>query len=153
MEKAKRSYPLRRLLRMFIMVIARTVPMSGYVRLKFYRKAGVDIEKGNGRCGIVTFDLIHPERIHIGRGCEIVNGCVILSHFYDVHNTEEHSHFIGDIHIGRNVYMGANVIVVKPVKIGDGAVIGAGSIVNNDIPPYEVWAGSPARFIKSRKSK
>lgn len=31
MEKAKRSYPLRRLLRMFIMVIARTVPMSGYV--------------------------------------------------------------------------------------------------------------------------
>lgn len=82
-----------------------------------------------------------------------MNGCVILSHFYDVHNTEEHSHFVGDIHIGRNVYMGANVIVVKPVKIGDGAVIGAGSIVNKDIPPYEVWAGSPARFIKSRKSK
>ncbi len=135
---------------MIINGIARTVPMSGYVRLKLYRLAGVDIEKGRGRCGKVGFDSIHPEDIHIGSGCEIVDGCVILSHFYDISDISSHSHFRGEVRIGRNVYMGSNCVITKPVVIGDGAVIGAGSIVTKDIPPYEVWAGVPAKFIKKR---
>ena len=36
------------------------------------------------------------------------------------------------------------------VTIGDGAVIGAGSIVTKDVGPYEIWAGNPARFIRKR---
>lgn len=36
------------------------------------------------------------------------------------------------------------------MTIGDGAVIGAGSVVNKDIPPYQVWAGVPVRFICNR---
>ena len=41
-----------------------------------------------------------------------------------------------------------NTLIVNSVDIGDNAVIGAGSIVNCDIPPGEIWAGNPARFIK-----
>lgn len=37
---------------------------------------------------------------------------------------------------------------MNAVNIGDGAVIGAGSIVNRDIPAGEIWAGNPARFIR-----
>ena len=47
-----------------------------------------------------------------------------------------------------NVFIGAKTIITKPVTIGQGAVIGAGSVVTKDIPPYEIWAGVPARFIK-----
>lgn len=36
------------------------------------------------------------------------------------------------------------------MTIGDGAVIGAGSIVTKDVGPYEIWAGNPARFIRKR---
>ena len=36
------------------------------------------------------------------------------------------------------------------VTIGDGAVVGAGSIVTKDVGPYEIWAGNPARFIRKR---
>lgn len=36
------------------------------------------------------------------------------------------------------------------VTIGDGAVIGAGSVVTKDVGPYEIWAGNPARFIRKR---
>ena len=40
--------------------------------------------------------------------------------------------------------------VVKPVTIGEGAIVGAGAIVTKDIPSNEVWAGNPARFIRKR---
>lgn len=144
------TFSLRRLITIFLFSMAKYVPMSGYTRLKIYRFAGVVIERGNGRCGVVQFDTIHPEDIHIGRNCEIVNGCTILSHFYDTSNTNEHTHYRGKINIGRNVYLGTNVIIVKPVTIGEGAVVGAGAVVAKDIPPYQVWAGVPARFIKNR---
>jgi acetyltransferase-like isoleucine patch superfamily enzyme len=150
MEYIKRTYSLKRIIRMILFLIAK-LPMSGYMRCKIYRLAGVDIERGKGRCGIVQFDTVHPENIHIGKGCEIVDGCVLLSHFYDVSEMRRHAHLLGEIHIGRNVYIGANAIIVKPVTIGDGAVVGAGSVVNKNIPPYTVWAGVPAKFIKTRR--
>ncbi|MFZ4776169.1 MAG: acyltransferase [Terrimicrobiaceae bacterium] len=54
------------------------------------------------------------------------------------------------ISVGNGAWLGANVIVLKGVKIGDGAVIGAGSIVTKSVPSGEVWAGSPAKFLRSR---
>lgn len=48
-----------------------------------------------------------------------------------------------------DVWIGANAIVVGNVTIGKGAMIGAGSIVTRDIPPGEVWAGNPARYIET----
>ena len=43
-------------------------------------------------------------------------------------------------------------VISKPVKIGKGAVVGAGSVVTKDIPDGEVWAGNPARFIRKRET-
>lgn len=51
--------------------------------------------------------------------------------------------------IGRKVWFGASVTVVPGVAIGDGAVIGAGSVVTKDVPANAVVAGVPARFIRS----
>jgi acetyltransferase-like isoleucine patch superfamily enzyme len=52
--------------------------------------------------------------------------------------------------IGNDVWIGNNVLIKAGVKVGDGVVIGMGSIVTKDIPPYEIWAGNPAKFIKNR---
>jgi acetyltransferase-like isoleucine patch superfamily enzyme len=53
------------------------------------------------------------------------------------------------ITIGRNVWLGAHVIVLPGVTIGDNAVVGAGSVVTSSIPGAEIWAGVPARRIRS----
>src|SRR5262245_61161777 len=53
------------------------------------------------------------------------------------------------ITIGRNVWLGAHVIVLPGVTIGDNAVVGAGSVVAGSIPEAEIWAGVPARRIRS----
>lgn len=52
------------------------------------------------------------------------------------------------IHIGYNVWLGANVTVVGDVSIGYGSIIGAGSLVTKDVPPFSVAVGSPAKVIK-----
>lgn len=62
----------------------------------------------------------------------------------------EHAYYRGSINVGNRCYIGMNTIFTKPVNDGDDVVIGAGSIVTKDIPPYEVWAGVPARFICKR---
>lgn len=52
--------------------------------------------------------------------------------------------------IGNDVWIGTNVLLVAGVSIGDGAVIGANSVVTRDVEPYTIVAGSPARAIKQR---
>lgn len=54
----------------------------------------------------------------------------------------------GPVIIGNNVWIGEKVCILPNVKIGDGAIIGANSVVTKDIPPYSVAAGSPAKVIK-----
>ncbi|BCS80373.1 CatB-related O-acetyltransferase [Anaerocellum diazotrophicum] len=52
--------------------------------------------------------------------------------------------------IGNDVWIGANAIILRGVKIGDGAVIGAGAVVTKDVEPYSIVGGVPARLIKWR---
>ena len=52
--------------------------------------------------------------------------------------------------IGKDVWIGANSIIMTGVKIGNGAIIAAGSIVTKDVEPYHIVGGIPARKIKMR---
>ena len=53
--------------------------------------------------------------------------------------------------IGDDVWIGTRSILMPGIKVGNGVIIGAGSIVTKDIPDYAVVGGSPARIIKFRK--
>lgn len=131
--------------------LANSIPMSMYTRAKIYRRLGAKIGK-DCLLGKVSIDGIYPQDVVIGDGCTITTGTVLLTHFYDTKNLSEHAYYRGQICIGNHCYVGMNTIFSKPVTVGDGAVIGAGSVVTKDIPPYEVWAGVPARFICKRYS-
>lgn len=50
--------------------------------------------------------------------------------------------------LGNDVWIGANSCVLRGVTIGEGAVVGAGSVVTHDIPPFTLVAGNPARIIR-----
>lgn len=52
--------------------------------------------------------------------------------------------------IGNDVWIGERAIIKAGVKIGDGAVIGMGSVVTKDVGAYEIWGGNPAHFIRKR---
>ena len=52
--------------------------------------------------------------------------------------------------VGNDVWIGCDVTLISGVQIGDGAIIGAGAVVTKDVPPYEIWAGVPAKKIGVR---
>ena len=56
----------------------------------------------------------------------------------------------GDTVLGNDVWIGRESVIMPGVKIGDGAIVAAYSVVTKDIPAYTVWGGNPARFIKDR---
>lgn len=59
----------------------------------------------------------------------------------------------GDVNIGHDVWLGDNVTIMSGVNIGDGAVIGAYSVVRSEILPYTINFGNPCQFIKKRFSE
>ncbi|MDX1913400.1 MAG: CatB-related O-acetyltransferase [Saprospiraceae bacterium] len=59
----------------------------------------------------------------------------------------------GDIVIGNDVWLGYRSVILAGVSIGDGAIVGACSVVTRDVPPYTIVAGNPAREIRRRFSE
>ena len=69
-------------------------------------------------------------------------------HPADPEYREMAAHYSLPIHIGRNVWIGSNAVVLPGVTIGDNAVIGAGSVVTKDIPANVVAMGTPAKVVR-----
>jgi acetyltransferase-like isoleucine patch superfamily enzyme len=91
--------------------------------------------------------------IKIGNGVRIANKVSI--HTFE-HSTKKEIPIYkqpiieGKVEIEDDVWIGAQVIILKDVRIGKGSVIGAGSLVNKDIPPYSIAVGVPAKVIGNR---
>ena len=92
-------------------------------------------------------------RIAIGDYTVIAPNCYIIDHEHGFAPTDvilnQHS-VLKEVAIGRDCYLGTGSVVLAGAAIGDGAIIGAGSVVTGNIPPYQIWAGNPARFIRMR---
>ena len=97
----------------------------------------------------VGVDSVAPDKIYIGNHVAITAGVKILTHYLDPKEKGNKFRF-GEVHIEDDAFIGVNVIICNAVTIEKGAIVGAGSVVTKDIPPYQVWAGNPARFIKER---
>lgn len=95
-------------------------------------------------------------RVHVSIGADtlIASGCMFVDHDHgmtggEVMRTQECGG--GAIAIGTDCWLGFNVIVLRGVQIGDGAVIGAGSVVTTSVPQGELWVGVPARRLRLRE--
>jgi len=87
--------------------------------------------------------------VRIGANCSISPEVYILSMDHDPQDPD----FVtggGVTTIGDHVWIGARAIILGGVRIGEGAVIGAGAVVTRDIAPWRIAVGNPAREIKDR---
>jgi len=93
--------------------------------------------------------------IEIGDHCLIGKGCSFFSGGHNFQSLDdpiaEQGLMMAPIHLEDDVYLGINCIVLGNVRIGRGAVVGAGSVVTRDVPPLAVVAGNPAKLIRYRE--
>ena len=123
----------------------------------------VNIEKGasfSSRCTIGNNSGIGIKAqigvCHIGDNVMMAPDVVILSqnHMFDRTDIPMNRQGVSEekpVFIGNDVWIGQRVIILPGVHVGDGAIIGAGSVVTHDVNSYDIVAGNPARVIKKRK--
>lgn len=93
--------------------------------------------------------------VNIGDYVMIAPNCVIASGTHNFKQRDKPMRFSGSytkgpIKIGNDVWIGANCTILDGITICNGAVIGAGSVVNKDVKPYNIVAGVPAKIIGTR---
>ncbi|GJL81676.1 MAG: hypothetical protein DHS20C01_13100 [marine bacterium B5-7] len=93
--------------------------------------------------------LVIGEYTLIGFNCSI-GGLLHGSKRTDIPMVKQPLETRGGVSIGRDVWLGAAVTVIDGTNIGDGAIVGAGSVVTRDIPPYAIAVGIPARVVRYR---
>ena len=103
--------------------------------------ANAIIQVGNN-CGFSGTTVSARKKIIIEDGVLAGANTFIADH--DFHGSKSES-----VHIRKNVWLGLNVIVLKGVTIGEGTIIGAGSVVVKDIPAHVIAGGNPCKVIKS----
>lgn len=104
----------------------------------FYMNAGCHLL---GEITIGDDVMIGPKTIIWGRDHGIENNGIPM---------KKQSHVYSPITIEDDVWIAANVTILKGVTIGKGAVIGAGAVVVKDVPPYAIVVGNPAKVIRYR---
>lgn len=93
-------------------------------------------------------------KIVIGDNCLFGPNCVLRASNHAFNRTDipmnQQGHIYGEIIIEDDVWLGSNCVITADTKIGKGAIVAAGSVVTNDVEPYSIVAGVPAKKIKSR---
>ncbi len=94
-------------------------------------------------------------RVEIGADCLIASGCKFVDHDHgsrrrDIPMNQQSDGEEGEIVIAADVWIGANAVVLKGVRIGRGSIVAAGAVVTKEIGEYEIWGGVPARKIRER---
>ena len=93
------------------------------------------------------------DRVFIGPGSKVLTSTYKLHGLYSIEHlpNECRATEYGDITINDDAYIGANCTILPGVTIGEGAVVGANSLVNKDLEPWGIYVGSPCKKIGDRQ--
>lgn len=115
------------------------LPMKNWLYRQFL---GMKIGKETSFALMVMPDVMFPERIQVGDNTVIGYNTTILAHEYLI---EEYR--LGDVLIGDRVMIGANSTILPGIKIGDGAIVSAATLVHKDVPAGAFVGGNPMKII------
>jgi len=130
-------------------------------------KEGVSLSHRSevGRGTVLNEDVELRGPVKVGEYCAVAPGACLIAKDHDYSSPVIQAKYYGElmqkdlprveekIQVGDDVWIGRNAIILKGVDIGDGAVIGAGSVVTDDVESCEVVAGNPAKHVSWRFSE
>ncbi len=129
----------KRGLRRFLMVRRILVEMK---RRLFTWGFGMDIDKTAEFSLSARLDLTFPIGVHLGRNSYVAFDAVVLTH-------DRTRGLYLHTWVGEKCFIGARSILMPGISVGEGSIVGAGSVVTKDVPPYSMVVGNPARVVAS----
>lgn len=145
-----------------------------HFRFVYWKNRGVIC--GNGVRFSFNIKIIQPKNLKIGVRSKVLNNVIIdarggveigantqigfesiiLTGSHNIYNSEmpilDQGMNFKCVTIGDDVWLGTRVIVLPGVSIGNGAIVGAGSVVTKDLEPNSIYGGVPAKFLKGRNN-
>lgn len=103
-----------------------------------------------GQGTVVMALVVINTAVSIGEHC-IINSSAVIEHdciLESFVHVSPNSSLAGEVSVGEGAHVGIGACVLQGIKIGRWAIVGAGAVVNKDVPDYAVVVGSPARIIK-----
>lgn len=124
--------------------LAFIVPGGRNFRPWLHRLRGVKIGQNVWIAQLVYLDELHPADITIGDNCTIGLRTSIFTHFYWGSRRPSSN---GKVVIEKDVFIGPHCVILPNVKIGEGAVIRAGTVVSRNVPPRAIWGSPPSELL------
>lgn len=152
----------------------RVVFSGGKIRGLFW---SLFISSGPGLIIMENCKLLSPDKIEVGKdvfinhncsffgggGIKIGNNCIIAPYVSLITNNhiymdlerpiDDQGYILKPINVEEGVWIGLGSIILPGVTLGKGSIVGAGSVVTKNVPPYSIFAGNPAKEIKTRLSE
>jgi acetyltransferase-like isoleucine patch superfamily enzyme len=148
---------LRALVKSFIGKIIQWMAMTRFPigaknRCRLERLRGVKIGKHVFLGGGNVLDRVRPDLITIEDEVSLAGGVNILTHSNPTTPLREilgeEYHVVKPVHIKRGAWIALNVVILPGVTIGENSIVATGSVVMDDVPPYTIVAGAPAKVKK-----
>lgn len=131
----------------FIVIqIARYTPFLGLKNWLYRTFLRMEVGKQTAFALMVMPDLMFPEKIKVGDNSIIGYNTTILAHEYLIKEYR-----LGEVIIGNEVMIGANTTILPGVRIGDGAIVSAGTLVHKNVPPGCFVGGNPMKLIYTKE--
>ena len=117
----------------------------------FYSECGKNIRVGKNVFINACCKFQDQGGIRIGDNCLIGHNVTLATLNHDFNPDNRTAIYPKPVRIGNNVWIGSDSTILPGITIGDGAIIGAGSVVTKDVPANTIVAGNPARKMKHLK--
>ncbi|QHS23252.1 acyltransferase [Virgibacillus sp. MSP4-1] len=142
-----KTVPFWKVVKNFIVIqLARYTPflsMKNWLYRKFLR---MNVGKQTSFALMVMLDVMFPEKISVGRNTVIGYNTTILAHEYLIKEYR-----LGKVEIGDEVMIGANSTILPGVRIGDHAIVSAGTVVHKDVPAGSFVGGNPMQVVYTKE--
>ncbi|PGB01183.1 acyltransferase [Bacillus toyonensis] len=129
-----------------IIQMARYTPFLSVKNWLYRTFLGMKVGEKTSFALMVMPDIMFPEKITVGDNSIIGYNTTLLAHEYLIHEYR-----LGEIVIGNEVMIGANTTILPGVRIGDSAIVSAGTLVHKDVPSGAFVGGNPMRIIYTKE--